>query len=979
MDSRLRSFSVAVILFFIVSATAGAQCIDSDTTLCLNEGRFEIRADWRTATGQIGSAHGVQLTAETGYFWFFQETNVEMVVKVLDACSGFSHFWVFAGGLTNVEVRYTVKDLWSGEVRSYSNAQGSPFQPLQDTAAFSTCGVPAPSHIIETKKRPVIHYPIFRKAASNCVSNQTSLCLNRGRFQVQTRWRTANDSGDGMAVQLTEDTGYFWFFKDTNVEMVVKVLDACGGYGHFWVFAGGLTNVEVDWVVTDTVTGDVRTYTNAQGAKFQPVQDVAAFKTCDALVPPQIRFVGDSSVALVNSGATADLHVEVRDEHGQPVPGATVTWQSSNPAAVSVSGNGLLARLTAQTGEAQAAEITATYLGASVTGTAFVVHLAPGARWVPSAWILRHSVGFITLIDSPSTELIQVGNVLVSGDSFGLLHRVIEKTLVSGEVRLKVVPATLVDAYDALAVDSTSSVRGAAVLQNSPRNGASAATFDCRADAGGAIGEVRGPAVDVRLNLDPRLKLTIDSGGVKELQIGAAGQIDLVASAGSAVFEPGVQYSYRCVRRLPLTHAGLVPVAPGVFLTLELAPKVGFEVTGGITSTGAFSIAGPNGTGSGLVEVGVHWTRESGWSSFGRGGWEGTMSPGEIIFQPHVGVDAAVAATAGVGLMVGLKVGPALPVAGVEIATIEGRASFHAKLAANPGQESLSYVGPTWTIEGSVAGGLEAEVEGEAFRSLLRELGVDLELHVEFSLFNRSTTFAKSPVPVISYSPSFPRVGNIVSLVASAEGGQNGRVQFWARENGAEPLQLLAQGSFSDGHGEATWQMTKAAQYEVVARLSADKLSEVLPYASQTPVILGCTADGDLSGEWDWVGVVDNPNFTSPYQTFTYPVPMVLTVPQKPVGNTVPIGGTVTVNYLRCTTLAIDGSLSGTSLDMTFCPFLQADGYYDDATFHAWSTQTSSCGPIYGRWGFILGPNHHPGPPEDDMGYFTLTRRRTNP
>ena len=40
-------------------------------------------------------------------------------------------------------------------------------------------------------------------------------------------------------------TGYFYFFNQTNVEMVLKVLNACGVNQHYWVFSAGLTNVDV--------------------------------------------------------------------------------------------------------------------------------------------------------------------------------------------------------------------------------------------------------------------------------------------------------------------------------------------------------------------------------------------------------------------------------------------------------------------------------------------------------------------------------------------------------------------------------------------------------------------------------------------------------------------------------------------------------------------------------------------------------------
>jgi len=79
---------------------------------------------------------------------------------------------------------------------------------------------------------------------------------------------------------LTGDTGYFWFFNASNVEMVVKVLDTCSFTDRFWVFAGGLTNVRVDITVTDTETGVVRTYRNPLNTPFQPIQDTNAFATC---------------------------------------------------------------------------------------------------------------------------------------------------------------------------------------------------------------------------------------------------------------------------------------------------------------------------------------------------------------------------------------------------------------------------------------------------------------------------------------------------------------------------------------------------------------------------------------------------------------------------------------------------------------------------------------------------------------------------
>lgn len=102
-----------------------------------------------------------------------------------------------------------------------------------------------------------------------------------GRFAVRTQWTTAAGStGFGVPVPLTEDTGYFWFFNPTNIEMMIKVLDACSHAGRFWVFAGGLTNTGVEILVEDTEAGVTRTYSNPLGRPFQPIQDTAGFNTC---------------------------------------------------------------------------------------------------------------------------------------------------------------------------------------------------------------------------------------------------------------------------------------------------------------------------------------------------------------------------------------------------------------------------------------------------------------------------------------------------------------------------------------------------------------------------------------------------------------------------------------------------------------------------------------------------------------------------
>jgi enterochelin esterase-like enzyme len=115
----------------------------------------------------------------------------------------------------------------------------------------------------------------------SCVAEANTLCLHGGRFQVASRWKGPDgQSGVGYAGQLTADTGTFWFFTPQNLELVIKTLDGCAANAHYWVFAAGLTDVEVELEVTDTETGTTKRYTSALGVPFAPIQDTRAFASC---------------------------------------------------------------------------------------------------------------------------------------------------------------------------------------------------------------------------------------------------------------------------------------------------------------------------------------------------------------------------------------------------------------------------------------------------------------------------------------------------------------------------------------------------------------------------------------------------------------------------------------------------------------------------------------------------------------------------
>ncbi len=261
-----------------------AGCQASSTALCLLGGRFKVEAFWM-AQGTSGQGQAVPLTPDTGTFWFFSPSNVEVVAKVIDGRALNDSFWFFYGALSNVEYWLTVTDTTTGLVRRYVNAAGQ-MASVGDTAAFGPMGafaIGAPPAAPAAAQTPVVQdasRPAAEGAAAGsggCQTTAAHLCLTGNRFAVTVSWQDfSGNKGSGKAVDLTSDTGYFWFFDASNVELVLKVLDGRAVNGKFWVFYGALSDVTYTITVRDAVTGNVRTYTNPAG-QFASVGDTEAF------------------------------------------------------------------------------------------------------------------------------------------------------------------------------------------------------------------------------------------------------------------------------------------------------------------------------------------------------------------------------------------------------------------------------------------------------------------------------------------------------------------------------------------------------------------------------------------------------------------------------------------------------------------------------------------------------------------------------
>lgn len=112
---------------------------DVQGSLCLVLSRFTVSAGFNFANGDLGFAHAVPLGDgnSSGYYWFFDAGNLEVLVKLIDGCAVNGHFWFFAAGLTNLEVKILVMDAKTGAMKTYTNPANTAFTPIQDTVAFA--------------------------------------------------------------------------------------------------------------------------------------------------------------------------------------------------------------------------------------------------------------------------------------------------------------------------------------------------------------------------------------------------------------------------------------------------------------------------------------------------------------------------------------------------------------------------------------------------------------------------------------------------------------------------------------------------------------------------------------------------------------------------------------------------------------------------------------------------------------------------
>lgn len=116
-------------------------CEPTGPSVCLNEDRFRVEVTF-VQGGATDPAKLIKSQDDTGYFWFFDQDNYDLIIKILNGCSVNNHYWVFIGGPAgtdgDTDADVTIEDTNSTDEATYEyRPTNQPY--LIDPKAFDTC------------------------------------------------------------------------------------------------------------------------------------------------------------------------------------------------------------------------------------------------------------------------------------------------------------------------------------------------------------------------------------------------------------------------------------------------------------------------------------------------------------------------------------------------------------------------------------------------------------------------------------------------------------------------------------------------------------------------------------------------------------------------------------------------------------------------------------------------------------------------
>ena len=141
--ATLRAAGLLAALLLALPAVAGAKdygCLESSFASCLQDGRFQVVADYDHEGKRNGARMRDALVGDAAsLFYFFTFDNPELMVKVVDGCALNGRYWVFGSAATDLDYRVTVEDMATGREKRYERNRSNPL--IGDVVSFP-CAIP---------------------------------------------------------------------------------------------------------------------------------------------------------------------------------------------------------------------------------------------------------------------------------------------------------------------------------------------------------------------------------------------------------------------------------------------------------------------------------------------------------------------------------------------------------------------------------------------------------------------------------------------------------------------------------------------------------------------------------------------------------------------------------------------------------------------------------------------------------------------
>ncbi len=154
--------------------------------------------------------------------------------------------------LTVPNCGYRVAITIQGDTVYLTPDSSQPCPPLAPPVTSPTFGPLAPGSYTIVVKTMTGQVTDSRGIFVQQPTTQLSLLLTR--FSVSATWSLVEgqSSVTAQAVQVSDGSGYFWFFDKSLVEIAVKIVNGSEVNAHFWLFVSSLTDVPFTLSVTDT-------------------------------------------------------------------------------------------------------------------------------------------------------------------------------------------------------------------------------------------------------------------------------------------------------------------------------------------------------------------------------------------------------------------------------------------------------------------------------------------------------------------------------------------------------------------------------------------------------------------------------------------------------------------------------------------------------------------------------------------------------